>query len=49
MFYFSPAAKAFTDRLTQLGGMWGMFAWGILVFSYPEDAHDEADDARDAA
>ena len=41
MFYFSPAGKAFSDRLVELGGMWDMFAWGILVFSYPEDAHDE--------
>jgi hypothetical protein len=41
MLYFSDFGKALLDRIMELGGMWDSFAFGMFVFSYPEEAHDE--------
>ena len=41
MFYFSDFGKAFLNRVMELGGMWDLVFWGILILCLPEDHADE--------
>ena len=41
MFYFSDFGKAFLDRVMELGGMWEIIFWGILILNLPEGHADE--------
>jgi hypothetical protein len=49
MFYFSDFGKAFLDKVLELGGMWEIIFWGILILNLPEGRAEELEDLFAAA
>lgn len=49
LFYFSDFGKAFLDRVMELGGMWEIIFWGILILNLPEGHAEELEELFHAA